>query len=119
MNWRIFPRADKIPYHIHPPVLIWGDRMSEEELLKAGVTAAKAGDKTKAAGLFAQVVKINPSSEAGWFYLAMCCPTAEQREYCLRRTLEINPNNTQARQKLQAMAKPAPPSTSPFIYDEN
>jgi pimeloyl-ACP methyl ester carboxylesterase len=93
--------------------------MSEEELLKAGVTAAKAGDKTKAAGLFAQVVKINPSSEAGWFYLAMCCPTAEQREYCLRRTLEINPNNTQARQKLQAMAKPVPPSASPFIYDEN
>jgi len=94
--------------------------VSEEEILKAGISAAKSGDRTKAASLFAQVVKINPASEAGWFYLAMCCPTAEQREYCFRRVLEINPNNSQARQKLQEMSKPVPaaPSVSPFTPEE-
>jgi len=94
--------------------------VSEEEIIKAGIAAARSGDRNKAGALFAQVVKTNPSSEAGWFYLAMCCNTAEQREYCFRRVLEINPNNAQARQKLQAMSKPVPPltSTSPFIYEE-
>ncbi len=91
--------------------------MSEEEILKAGISAAKSGDRTKAGSLFAQVVKLNPSSEAGWFYLAMCCSTAEQREYCFRRVLEINPNNSQARQKLQEMSKPVP-SASPFLHEE-
>jgi pimeloyl-ACP methyl ester carboxylesterase len=93
--------------------------VSEEEIIKAGIAAARAGDRNKAGSLFAQVVKVNPSSEAGWFYLAMCCNTTEQREYCFRRVLEINPNNAQAREKLQAMSKPVSSvSTSPFIYEQ-
>jgi hypothetical protein len=85
--------------------------MSEEEILKAGIAAARAGNMTQAAELFARVVRGNPSSEQGWFLLGMSSATAEQREYCLRRTLAINPNHTEAMKRLSGMA---PPSGEPI-----
>jgi pimeloyl-ACP methyl ester carboxylesterase len=84
--------------------------MSEEELLKTGIAAAKAGDMARAASLFAQVVKENPSSERGWYFLAMSCSAPDQREYCLRRVLALNPNNADAIKQL-GLSKPA--SVSP------
>ena len=74
--------------------------MSEEDIIKAGITAVKSGDLTRAASLFARVVKENPSSERGWFLLGMSCSTLEQREYCLRRVLAINPNHSESRKQL-------------------
>lgn len=111
--------------------------MSEEDILKEGISAARSGDRTRAASLFAQVVKINPSSEQGWFYLGMCCSAADQREYCFRRVLALNPNNLDAKKQLASLSKPAPPQPpaieppipskpsmlvtpafSPFVYHE-
>jgi len=82
--------------------------VSEEEIIKEGIAAARSGDLTRAASLFAQVVKTNPSSERGWFLLGMSCSTLEQREYCLRRVLDINPNHADARKYLAALSRPAP-----------
>jgi pimeloyl-ACP methyl ester carboxylesterase len=87
--------------------------VSEEDIIKAGITAIKSGDLTRAASLFAQIVKENPSSERGWFLLGMSCATLEQREYCLRRVLAINPNHSDARQQLTNLAKPAPTTSVP------
>ncbi|MBI5841104.1 MAG: alpha/beta fold hydrolase [Chloroflexi bacterium] len=83
--------------------------MSKEEILQAGITAARLGGTTKAASLFAQVVKIDPSSEQGWLWLGKCCSAPDQREYCFRRVLALNPNNLDARQQLQRLSKPASP----------
>jgi hypothetical protein len=116
--------------------------VSEEDIIRAGITAVKSGDLTRAASLFAQVVKANPASERGWFLLGMSCSTLEQREYCLRRVLAINPNHSEARKQLASLPRPvsmpplarvsqnpppvitpkppAPAATlnSPFIYDD-
>jgi len=108
--------------------------MSEEDIIKTGVAAIKSGDLPQAASLFAQVVKANPLSERGWFLLGMSCSTLEQREYCLRRVLVINPNHAEARKQLAVLSQPAytpPPvaisnpkqpapiiSASPFVYEE-
>ncbi len=117
--------------------------MAIEEILQAGKAAAKAGDLERAAAFFAQVVKTDPSCEEGWFWLGQCCPSQEQREYCLRRVLSLNPGNIDARQRLEWMKQPAPfspaaqpapppssqpsswkaspppkPSLSPFVFDE-
>jgi hypothetical protein len=81
--------------------------MSEEEILKAGIAAARAGNMKQAAELFARVVRGNPSSEQGWFLLGMSSATTEQREYCLRRTLAINPNHAEAIKRLSGMAAPS------------
>src|SRR5258705_5358492 len=104
--------------------------VSEKENIEAGITAIKSGNMPRAASLFAQVVKENPSSEQGWFLLGMSCATTEQREYCLQRVLTLNPNNSEARKQL-GLIKPAPvppapkpsvlpaPPVSPFIYEDS
>lgn len=80
--------------------------VSAEDILKEGISAARSGDRTRAATLFAQVVKIDPSSEQAWFYLGMCRTAADQREYCFRRVLALNPNNLDAKKQLASLAKP-------------
>ena len=109
--------------------------MSEKENLEAGIAAIKSGDMPRAVSLFAQVVKENPLSERGWFLLGMICSTPDQREYCLRRVLVLNPNNSEARRQLSlsssvpvsSLSKTPTPATStptvaapvsPFIYEE-
>ena len=90
--------------------------MSEKENLEAGIAAIKSGNMPRAASLFAQVVKENPTSEQGWFLLGMSCATTEQREYCLQRVLALNPNNSEARKQL-GLIKPPPisPTSKPFV----
>ena len=88
--------------------------MTEADSIKAGISALQSGDRAKAATLFAQVVKQNPMSEQGWFLLGMSVASHEQREYCLKRALAINPNNEHARRQLaQLSPQPAAPSPRP------
>ena len=82
--------------------------MSEADILKAGISAYQAGDHAKATALFAQVVKQNPLSEQGWYLLGMSVDSREQREYCLKRVLTINPNNQQSRRQLTIQTAPVP-----------
>ena len=80
--------------------------MSIEEMLNAGITAAESGDFPRATALFAQVIKIDPSSEQGWLGLGFCVSVPDQREYCFRRVLAINPNNPVALEQLASVSKP-------------
>ncbi len=93
--------------------------MSEADVIKAGISAFQSGDRAKAAALFAQVVKQNPASEQGWYMLGMSVSSPEQREYCLKRVLAINPNNQHARRQLTPpSAPPAAPFTLPSPHFE-
>jgi len=85
-----------------------GGNLSTEEILRAGIAAARSGDLERAKGLFARVVKADPASEQGWLLLGMCCSVREQREYCFQRVLAINPNNSEARRQLERLSRPAP-----------
>jgi len=89
--------------------------LSTEEILRAGIVAAQSGDLTGAAALFAQVVKIDPSSEQGWLGLGFCVSAPDQQEYCFRRVLALNPGNPNARERLAHLSKPAsrPPPAPP------
>lgn len=77
--------------------------MTVEELLKEGIAAAKDGDLEQASNLFAQVVKADPHSEAGWLWLGRCRTVARQREYCFQKVLEINPQNNDAKLQLEIL----------------
>lgn len=91
--------------------------MSETEILKEGILAFQAGDHAKAATLSAQVVKQNPLSEQGWYLLGMSVASREQREYCFKRVLTINPNNQHAQRQLTIQPTPAvasPPMSRPL-----
>ena len=93
--------------------------MSKEENLRAGIEAAKAGDKARAAAFFAKVVKEDPNSEQGWFLLGSSLTDSEKQEFCYRRVLAINPLHSEAQQLLENLTKPAPPSVPPFYPSDS
>lgn len=82
--------------------------MSKDELLQAGIAAVKAGNRSQAAGLFMQVVKLDPASEQGWLGLGYCLPEQERRVYCFQRVLAINPDNRIARSEMARLTKQSP-----------
>lgn len=89
--------------------------MSEQDFLQAGISAIKSGDRQKAASILSQLIKEYPRSERGWYLLGMCVSTFEQRQYCYRQVLRINPNNPDAQKQLALLSAPAPVSTSQTV----
>jgi len=69
--------------------------------LKQAISAYKSGEKQKAKKLLARLVKAEPDHEEAWFWLAACIENPEQRQYCLKRVLHINPKNGQAKRALK------------------
>ncbi|NDJ85079.1 MAG: hypothetical protein GYB66_04260 [Chloroflexi bacterium] len=81
-----------------------------KQLLQQGIAAAKAGNKAQAFQALQQVVKIEPQNETAWLWLSSVARNDQERIFCLRHILEINPNNELAIKGLQAMGiSPAPP----------
>lgn len=87
--------------------------MTTDDLLRAGIEAARAGDLERAANYFAHVVQADPASEKGWYGLGMCLTQPERRVFCLRRVLALNPNHMQARAQLDQLLAPLPESAPP------
>jgi pimeloyl-ACP methyl ester carboxylesterase len=83
--------------------------MSTQELLQEGIEAVKAGNRDKAARLFALVVQNDAHSELGWLYLGMCRTNPKEKEFCFRRVLFLNPGNLQAQRQLEVLKGPAAP----------
>jgi hypothetical protein len=90
--------------------------------LEQGIAAHKAGDKTRAKELFIAAIKDDPNSEQAWYYLAIVETDPRQRKAALERVLQINPDNTHARDVLakvslriedREQAAPKPPKSQP------
>ena len=77
--------------------------MTNQELysqLAAGIKAAQVGDLAQAVTMLAQVVRSDPSSEMGWFWLGKCVPEPERKVYCLRRAIALDPTNVEFQREL-------------------
>lgn len=90
---------------------------SFDELLKAGIEAARAGDRNQARMLLAQAIKANPQSEAAWLWMSGVLEKPEDRIRSLQQVLNINPQNEMAIKGLQALnvdvAPVSPPPAEP------
>ena len=82
-----------------------------QNLLRTGIQAAQSGNKAAARRILAQVVEQEPDSELAWIWMASVVDTATERQACLQRVLEINPNNSRARQALDQLQRMTPPPT--------
>ncbi len=76
---------------------------SVQEKLKLGIEAARRGDKAAAQILLRQVVAIDEDNELAWMWLASAVESVTERRTCLERALQINPNNTRAREALSRL----------------
>jgi tetratricopeptide (TPR) repeat protein len=92
--------------------------------------AARAGQIDLARQLLAQVLQADPHNETAWLWMSGVLESLDERIYCLRRVLEINPNHEMARKGLRALGvsdEPAPaaqaaqrqaPGGVPILEDE-
>jgi hypothetical protein len=71
-----------------------------EQLYARGVAAARGGQKTIAATLLRQAVKLNPQHEQAWLWLSGVLDDPEDVAFCLRAVLGINPGNERAKKGL-------------------
>lgn len=87
--------------------------MPEEDLqalLQTGIEAAQTGRPAVARALFERVIARDPDHEQAWLWKATVAETPEERRACLRRVLVINPENLQAGQALEQLARQTPPA---------
>ncbi len=79
------------------------DSKQIKQLLRQGVTAAKAGDKEKARKLFEKVIEQDKNNEKAWLYMARVVESEEQQRVCLGNVLYLNPDNEKARRLLSRL----------------
>lgn len=79
-----------------------GNRAGDERL-KAGIDAARRGDRETAQKLLRQVVASKPDNEVAWMWLASVAESLQERRTCLERALAINPRNTRAQEALRQL----------------
>ncbi|NWG15006.1 MAG: PD40 domain-containing protein [Chloroflexi bacterium] len=83
---------------------------SADERLKAGIEAARRGDRVNAQKLLRQVTTSDPNNEVAWMWLASVAESLQERRTCLERALRINPNNTRAQEALRQLQVVSPRS---------
>jgi twitching motility two-component system response regulator PilG len=69
-------------------------------LLREGIAAARSGDKTRTRTLLRQVTDLDPQNEMAWLWRANSADQPEEVVDCLRKALEVNPNNENAKAAL-------------------
>lgn len=74
--------------------------MADDSLLREGIEAVRGGDRTRGRALLSKVVLENPDSEAAWWYLGLSVDDNQQRLYCFKKVLAINPNHSGARSRM-------------------
>jgi|ERR1035437_9960572 CheY-like chemotaxis protein len=91
-----------------------------------GVKAHAEGSVELAVQLFDQALKYDDRCELAWFWKSSITRNEEERLACLRRVLEINPQNDDARKTLDSLTRPVeqpevvePPQTAEIneVYD--
>jgi len=73
--------------------------MSEDQLHR-GIALTRAGKNLEARSILGQVVKDDPRSVQGWLWLAGVVETKEQQQYCLKKVLQLDPQNEVVRRVL-------------------
>jgi tetratricopeptide (TPR) repeat protein len=88
--------------------------MSQEKM-NSGITAFRNGNKKLALQIFSEIVKSEPRNEAAWLWLAAGVDNIEQKEFCFKKVLEINPHNENAQKALSQIKKPSVPSFDDLV----
>ena len=81
-----------------------------DDLLKQGIDAARAGDKPHARTLLEQIVEQDQHNEKAWFWLAAVTDDIDEKRVCLGNVLVINPDNSRAKRLLEQLEPDAAPN---------
>ena len=88
-----------------PAPQLWDTNPSK---LDQAFSLARNGRKQEAIPILKEVLKAEPDNEKAWLCLCFCLDRNEQKKYCLRQALRINPANSKARQALDQLSSSSP-----------
>lgn len=74
-----------------------------KELRRQGIALVKAGDREQARKFLQQAIRLDPTNEAGWSWLATVAKDQREKVFCLYKLLEINPNSEVGLASLQQL----------------
>ena len=77
---------------------------NREELLQLAINTARGGNVRPARLMFEQVLRQDKDNERAMMWLAQIAENKAERREWLKRVLNVNPNNEQARDALRKMA---------------
>jgi tetratricopeptide (TPR) repeat protein len=69
------------------------EKEAEKEPLQQAIAAIEAGDKEEGKRLLVDVLKQDEENETAWLWMSRCVDDQEVKRECLKRVLEINPEN--------------------------
>ena len=72
-----------------------------ERLVQTAIAEAKLGNKKKAKEILAGVVRQEPENARAWYLLSQVVEQPAQAVDCLKRVLAIDPDNAQAKERLE------------------
>ena len=78
--------------------------MSSERINQA-IQLIREGNTKSAGKILAEVVKQEPKNETAWLWLAGCFDDTEKKKFCLKKALEINPQNQKAWDALNRLSQ--------------
>src|SRR5512146_826638 len=85
-----------------------------KHLLQQGIAAARAGQQAQARHLLQEAVKRDPRSEPAWLWLSSVAKDDQERIFCLKQLLAINPNNENAIKGLKQLGVGGPSPIKPI-----
>jgi len=74
-----------------------------DDLLQQGITAYKAGKRDEARKIFITFGKQSPDNELAWGWMYQVSNNDQERTYCLKQILRINPKSEKAKQLLDTL----------------
>ena len=90
-----------------------------DELLRQAIELVKQGKKKSGGEILVEILRKEPKNETAWIWLAACYSDPEKTKKCLKRTLEINPDNHIAQKALASLEPVESPSLSMFSANTN
>lgn len=71
--------------------------------LKTAVDLIKSGQRAEAREILVEILQANPDSEEVWLWMTKTGISNQQKVKCLKRVLEINPDNDKAEELLKKL----------------
>jgi tetratricopeptide (TPR) repeat protein len=89
-----------------------------QDLVRAGIAAAKAGRRQEARDLLIRAVNLDERNVAGWLWLSSVVDSLDDREVCLENVLTLQPDHQAARLGLEYVRRQKAAQTAPAASQE-
>lgn len=95
--------------------MAFDDLQQARQYLQQGIAAARGGQPERARGLLQQAVRLDPQNETTWLWLSSVARDDQERLFCLKQLLTINPENDFALKGLRALGAEPVAASQPVV----